>query len=67
MQISTMPKILKDFAVYIDGTRYAGQISEIELPKITIKKEDYRVGYMNVPVTMGLEPLECTITMGRAS
>jgi P2 family phage contractile tail tube protein len=54
MGINTIPKILKDFAVYIDGTRYAGQVSEIELPKITIKKEDYRVGYMNVPITMGL-------------
>ena len=63
LNINTIPKILKDFAVYIDGTRYAGQVSEIELPKITIKKEDYRVGYMNVPITMGLEPLECTITM----
>ncbi|MDR2008097.1 MAG: phage major tail tube protein [Alphaproteobacteria bacterium] len=63
MSLSTIPKILKDFAVYIDGTRYAGQVSEIELPKITIKKEDYRVGYMNVPITMGLEPMECTITM----
>lgn len=63
MGINTIPKILKDFAVYIDGTRYAGQVSEIELPKITIKTEGYRVGYMNVPITMGLESMECTITM----
>ena len=60
---NTIPKILKDFAVFIDGKRYAGQISEIELPKITVKKEDYRVGYTSVPITMGLEPLECSITM----
>lgn len=63
MSINSIPSILKDFAVYVDGIRYAGQVSEIELPKITIKKEDYKVGYMNIPITMGLEPMECTLTL----
>ncbi len=40
-----------------------GQVSEIKLPTITLKKEDYRVGFTSVPITLGLEPLETEITM----
>ncbi|MFL1781176.1 Phage major tail tube protein [Candidatus Hepatincolaceae symbiont of Richtersius coronifer] len=62
-RLGTIPKVVKDFAVYLDGKRYAGQVSEIELPKIIFKTEDYRAGYGSVPITTGLEAMEATITM----
>lgn len=63
MAISSMPKILKDFAVYIDGNRYLGEVSEIELPKISFKTDDQKMGYVGSKVIMGLEAMETTITM----
>jgi len=47
-----LPKILKNFNVFVDGRGYAGKIDEITLPKLTIKTEEYRAG------GMGMEKLE---------
>jgi P2 family phage contractile tail tube protein len=59
-----LPKILRNFAVFVDGRGYAGKIEEITLPKLTIKTEDYRAGGMDVPVAMdmGMEKLETEMT-----
>jgi UDP-N-acetylmuramoyl-L-alanyl-D-glutamate--2,6-diaminopimelate ligase len=55
-----LPKILKNFNVFVDGRGYAGKIDEITLPKLTIKTEEYRAGGMDIPVSidMGMEKLE---------
>lgn len=34
-----LPKILKNFNVFVDGRGYAGKIDEVTLPKLTIKTE----------------------------
>ncbi|MGE4296928.1 MAG: phage major tail tube protein [Desulfovibrionaceae bacterium] len=59
-----LPKILKNFAVFVDGKGYAGRVDEVALPKLTIKGEDYRGGGMDGPVEidMGMEKLEATVT-----
>jgi P2 family phage contractile tail tube protein len=59
-----LPKILKNFAVFVDGRGYAGKIEEITLPKLTIKTEEYRAGGMDVPIAMdmGMEKLETDMT-----
>jgi P2 family phage contractile tail tube protein len=59
-----LPKILKNFAVFVDGRGYAGKVEEITLPKLTIKTEEYRAGGMDVPVAMdmGMEKLETDMT-----
>jgi P2 family phage contractile tail tube protein len=59
-----LPKILKNFAVFVDGRGYAGKVEEITLPKLTVKTEEYRAGGMDVPITidMGMEKLETDMT-----
>ncbi|GHM58164.1 MAG: phage major tail tube protein [Candidatus Mesenet longicola] len=59
-----LPKILKNFNVFVDGRGYAGRIDEITLPKLTIKTEEYRAGGMDIPVSidMGMEKLEAELT-----
>ncbi|WP_341807904.1 phage major tail tube protein [Wolbachia endosymbiont (group E) of Neria commutata] len=59
-----LPKILKNFNVFVDGRGYAGRIDEITLPKLTIKTEEYRAGGMDIPISidMGMEKLEAEFT-----
>ena len=53
--------ILKNFALFIDGRGYAGQIEEVNPPKLMIKTEEHRAGGMDAPaeIDMGMEKLEC--------
>lgn len=59
-----LPKILKNFNVYVDGRGYAGRVEEVTLPKLTIKTEEYQGGGMTAPVEidLGLEKLEMDLT-----
>jgi P2 family phage contractile tail tube protein len=59
-----LPKILKNLTAFVDGQGYAGRVSELEPPKLTIKGEEYRGGGMDAPieVDMGMEKLEATMT-----
>lgn len=60
-----LPKLVRNFGVFIDGRGYIGRADEVELPKLTIKSEEYRGGGMDAPSEqdMGMEKLECTITL----
>lgn len=51
---------IKNYNLYVDGTSYAGEVEEVNLPKITLKNEEYRAGGMDAPITidMGMEKLE---------
>ncbi|WCR54461.1 MAG: hypothetical protein PG981_001483 [Wolbachia endosymbiont of Ctenocephalides orientis wCori] len=59
-----LPKILKNFNVFVDSCGYAGKIDEITLPKLTIKTEEHRAGGMDMPVSIdvGMEKLEAEFT-----
>ena len=59
-----LPKILKNFNVFVDGRGYAGRVDEITLPKLTIKTEEYQGAGMSAPVEidMGMEKLEMDLT-----
>lgn len=61
-----MPRKLKLMNVFVNGTSYLGQATEITLPKLVMKSEDYRAGGMlgDVKVEMGLEALEMEIKFG---
>jgi len=60
-----LPSVLKNFNLFVDGKGYAGRVEEVELPKLTIKTEEYRAGGMDAPVEidMGMEKLECSFTL----
>ena len=54
------PTKLKNFNVFNDGNSYMGQVSEVTLPKLTRKMEDWRGGGMGRPLKadMGGEALQ---------
>lgn len=59
-----LPKILKNFNLFVDGRGYAGRVDEITLPKLTIKTEEFQGAGMSAPVEidMGMEKLEMDMT-----
>lgn len=59
-----LPKILKNFNLYVDGRGYAGRVEEITLPKLTIKTEEFQGAGMSAPVEidLGMEKLEMEMT-----
>ena len=63
--MTNIQDVLKNLNLFVDGRGYAGQVEEIELPKLTLKTEEFRAGGMDAPieVEMGMEKLECTFTL----
>ncbi|MEM7047001.1 MAG: phage major tail tube protein [Pseudomonadota bacterium] len=59
-----IPKTLRNFTAFVDGRGYAGRIEEIELPKLTLKTEEWRGGGMDAPIEidLGMEKIETTLT-----
>ena len=53
--------VLRNVNLLVDGRGFAGRVAEVNLPKLTVKTEEYRDGGMDAPVEidMGLEKLEC--------
>jgi hypothetical protein len=49
-----LPRVLKDFTLFIEGVGYAGLAEEITLPKLTRQMEDYQAGGMLGPVKLDL-------------
>ena len=60
-----LPKILKNFNLFVDGRGYIGRTDEVNPPKLTLKTEEFRGGGMDVPavVDMGMEKLEASFTL----
>lgn len=58
-------EILKNFNMELEGVGYAGQVSEITVPNLTIKTEDQLSGGMDTPLKrdMGTEELFCEFTL----
>lgn len=57
-----LPRLLKLMNVFNNGYSYQGVAEEVELPKLTMKGEDFRTGGMlgEVTANMGIEKLELT-------
>lgn len=55
-----LPRKLKNFAAFVDGTNYMGEVPEVTLPTLTRKLEEYRGGGMNgaIDLDMGQEKME---------
>lgn len=60
-----IPKILKNFNLFVDGRGYVGRVEEVNPPKLTIKTEEFRGGGMDAPasIDMGMEKLEASFTL----
>lgn len=61
----SLPRKLKNFIVFNDGTIYMGQVPEADLPSLTRKMEEYRGGGMNGPIKLdqGMEGMEFNWTL----
>ena len=61
-----LPRTLKNFNLFNDGTSFVGLIPSVTLPKLTRKMEDYRAGGMNGPIKsdQGIEALTMEWTAG---
>ena len=60
-----IPQTLYNFNLFVDGTSYAGVATQLTLPKLKVKTEDYRAGGMDAPVKMdiGLEAMDASFSM----
>ena len=58
--MAQIPRVLKNFSLFVDGRGLAGTIDTLTLPKLTLKREEFRGGGMDAPVEldMGMEKLE---------
>lgn len=58
--MAQIPRILKNFSLFVDGRGLAGTIQTLTLPTLTTKMEEFRGGGMDAPVEldMGMEKLE---------
>jgi P2 family phage contractile tail tube protein len=57
--------IRKNFNLFADGRGYAGQVDEVNAPKLTEKNEEFRAGGMNAPlkIRMGMEALDADFSL----
>lgn len=60
-----VPKILKNFNLFIGGVGYAGIVEELNLPKLALKTEEHRAGGMDLPIDLdlGMEKITCEFTL----
>jgi P2 family phage contractile tail tube protein len=64
-----LPKILRNFSLYVDGIGYAGKVTEATPPTLTVKTDEFRAGGMDAPVEidMGMEPLNLSFILAEYS
>ena len=57
--------VLKNLTLWVDGKGMAGQIQDVNPPKLTLKTDDFMGGGMPAPVkiTMGMEGLESDFSL----
>lgn len=58
-------KILKNFALFVDGFGYAGNADTVQLPTVEVVKEDYRAAGMDgsIAIDMGISAMDATFTL----
>jgi len=63
--MAQIPRVLKNFSLFVDGRGLAGQVSMLTLPKLTTKMEEYRGGGMDIPaeIDLGMEKLETSFEL----
>lgn len=59
-----IPRILKNWNLFVNGIGYAGLCDEAELPEIKIKTEEHRAGGMDgsYEIDMGMETMTAKLT-----
>jgi P2 family phage contractile tail tube protein len=62
---NAVPRVLRNFNLYLVNTSWAGKCEDVTLPKIAMKKEEYRAGGMDIPdvCDQGMEAMECSMNL----
>ncbi len=60
-----IPRVLKNFNLFVDGIGYAGVVEDLTLPKLSVKMDDLYTGGMDAPIDleMGMDKLECDFSL----
>lgn len=60
-----IPNVLRNINCVVDGRGYAGRVSELTLPKLSVKTEEHEAGGFDAPIEldMGMEKLEAMFTL----
>lgn len=60
-----IPQNLVNMSLSVDGRGYAGVVTSLTLPKLSVKTEEHRAGGMDVPIDfdMGMEKLEASFSL----
>lgn len=58
-----LPKIVKNFRLYIGGNDTGVNVEEIQLPQINEKLESIQMGAIEVETSMGYEKMEAELTL----
>lgn len=60
-----LPRTLRNFSLFLDGVGFAGRVTELTLPTISIQTEEYRAGGLDAPmaIDMGMEALSASFTL----
>jgi len=63
------PEILKNFNVFVDGLGYAGKVTEVVPPKLTVITDEHKAGGMDagIDIDMGMEKLLWEFTTAEMS
>ena len=61
----SLPRVLKNYTLYIDGRSYAGLVEEVTLPKLDLKTEEYQAAGMLGPIEldMGMAAMKLEFTL----
>lgn len=59
-----IPRVLRNFNLFVNGIGYAGRVTEAELPELAFKTEEHRGGGMDgvAEIDMGQEAMEAKLT-----
>lgn len=57
----SLPAKLKNFNLFNEGHSYVGRVTEVTLPKLTVKTEEFRAGGMDMPVSVDLGQEKLTL------
>ncbi|ROS05672.1 hypothetical protein EDC56_1218 [Sinobacterium caligoides] len=60
-----IPKVLKNFNLFVDGVGYAGIVDELSLPKLGLHTAEISAAGMDAPIDidMGMKKLTCQFTL----
>ena len=60
-----IPQVLKNLNAFVDGRGYAGRVTQLTPPELSLNTEEYRGGGMDgvIEMDMGMEAMEAAVQM----